>query len=119
MVISKSVARRIAASTHRPTGSTAETQRGEVTDAKRMEHTPGPWRVVPSVVDDEWGITEYHKTGESVAQMVWKRDAALIAAAPDLLEACKRIAAMAVVWEPLSAGDIDDVLRAIAKAEGK
>jgi hypothetical protein len=39
-------------------------------------------------------------------------------AARDLLAACKQIADMAVHGEPLSIGDIQDVLRAIAKAEG-
>ncbi len=43
----------------------------------------------------------------------------LIAAAPDLLAACKYIADIAVSWQPLTPGDISDVHRAIAKAEGR
>ena len=48
-----------------------------------------------------------------------RANARLIAAAPELLAACKSIAAMAVSWQPLSNGDISDVLKAIAKAEGR
>lgn len=46
-------------------------------------------------------------------------DARLIAAAPELLRACKMVAEMAVHWEPLTPGDIAEVKAAIAKAEGK
>lgn len=45
-------------------------------------------------------------------------DARLIAAAPDLLEAAKRVAAFALSWEPLTSGDIADLRAAIVKAEG-
>ena len=46
-------------------------------------------------------------------------NARLIAAAPDLLEACKMVASFAVSWQPLSVGDIQEVIKAIAKAEGR
>ncbi len=46
-------------------------------------------------------------------------DQLLIAAAPDLLAACKLVASYAVAWQPLSAGDIRVMTDAIAKAEGR
>ena len=63
---------------------------------KTTKHTPGPW----SVASYEAGkvVIEAHD-GSDVAELIWcdkpgivemcKADAALIAAAPDLLAACK------------------------------
>jgi hypothetical protein len=52
----------------------------------------------------------------------YKEDCAnahLISAAPDLYAAAKRIAEFAVSWTPLSNGDIADLCKAVAKAEGR
>lgn len=55
-------------------------------------HTPGPWEVVKGQEADDWGVTEVSKRGSSsIAQMVWENDARLIAAAPELLEACQLV----------------------------
>ncbi len=85
------------------------------------QHTPGPW----IAADDRRGIYEILCNGEMLAQ-VWrvgyvKRDlpaeanARLIAAAPELLAACKRVMQLAVSAE----GDevFAEVKAAIAKAE--
>jgi hypothetical protein len=68
-----------------------------------IEHTPGPWKV--GTVGDIWAATPVGKTGkprhgrgtEDICQgskysANWKKDAALVAAAPDLLEALEAIA---------------------------
>ena len=91
--------------------------------------TPGPWVLTePSIVglaDVLFGPSRQHNDGcATIIASVGKYDEAranarLIAAAPELLAACKSIAAMAVSWQPLSNGDISDVLKAIAKAEGR
>ena len=46
-------------------------------------------------------------------------NARLMAAAPDLLAACKMVASFAKGWEPLTPGDIRVMLDAIDKAEGR
>ncbi len=89
-------------------------------------HTPGPWSSSP----------QKGRPGNCFMAQVWDRDgkalatiesampsavatanARLIAAAPDLLRACKMVAEMAVGWEALTPGDIAEVRAAIAKAE--
>jgi len=80
-------------------------------------HTRGPWEVVPGDWSDDWGVTERGVAGQSIAQMVWENDARLIAAAPDLLQACK-IALNDRMYKDWP--DVADILMdAIKKAEGR
>jgi len=89
-------------------------------------HTPGPWKAVKFNDQKSWTIQGgefYH----ALANVKAGDDAALIAAAPDMLAALKRVAAEADGGR-LSANDdelrdwlmaIRDVARAaVAKAEG-
>jgi hypothetical protein len=85
----------------------------------RSNHTPGSWEV--HVGSDVTGYPCYFIHGFSGDQ---KRDvrlhdanARLIAAAPDLLAACKLIVSFAKSWEPLTPGDIRVITDAIALAE--
>lgn len=94
------------------------------------KHTPGPWewrnnkygelRLFGPDNATVIGVDDQCSTTKNEAHVAtWNdADARLIAAAPDLLAACKLIAAMAVGWEPLTPGDIAEVTAAIAKAEG-
>lgn len=103
-------------------------------------HTPGPWGVAPFVYGDEVvNIVKDYKQVPGGASAHWiaeldasldfdsDREAALdemydnarlIAAAPELLAACKMVASFAQSWQPLTPGDIRIMLDAIAKAEG-
>jgi hypothetical protein len=98
-------------------------------------HTPGPWKVGARSCEWNSPASPYlHVDGDRgplVAKVRMRQDmdtlggeeclanARLIAAAPDLLAACKMIASFAVSWEPLTPGDIRVVTDAIAKAEGR
>lgn len=78
-------------------------------------HTPCPWRVEVGVSDPEMYSV---KGSYLVADYLPIEDARLIAAAPDLLEACE------AVFDWLGGVDDavpirDDLLRVIAKAEGR
>jgi hypothetical protein len=92
------------------------------------EHTKGPWEwlgkpgcsILNSAHGEVLGYAAYEGLWPGRFDKV--EDAAnmrLIAAAPDLLGACKMVAEMAVGWQPLTPGDIAEVRAAIAKAEGK
>lgn len=87
-------------------------------------HTPGPW----SVFDDEVVAdrTDRHictvALEDGINPTEWQANLHVIAAAPELLEACLRVAARAA--DALSSGslspnDIRAVQLAIAKAEGR
>ena len=98
------------------------------------KHTPGPWRVVnyqdkndvPRVVSDKGGIAVLcinRYLGEAGPSKQEQINAALIAAAPELLEALK---AMVAIWEgPRElaalrfAKSVIDARAAIAKAPGE
>jgi len=57
-----------------------------------MAHTPGPWRAIDSG-ESNWCITDQH--GHQVSSVFGDApDAHLIAAAPDLLEACRHLVAL-------------------------
>jgi hypothetical protein len=89
-------------------------------------HTPGPWVIEGDVAalpddigvgivnrkhdGDDWDVAMVHSSAAN---------ARLIAAAPDLLAACKLIASYAISWQPLTPGDIREMTAAIAKAEGR
>ncbi len=77
-----------------------------------MKHTPGPWRV--EVGDDTTSVESKYFT---IASDVSNEDAALIAAAPDLLAACEA-ALMLVAYETGEDPDVDNMIRnAIRKAK--
>lgn len=96
-------------------------------------HTPGPWRVEPYQGEDieaevcgKWrevatliDNAAMHDQRPIGTAFIRDANARLIAAAPDLLRACKMVADMAVSWQPLTPGDIAEVKAAIAKAEGR
>lgn len=89
------------------------------------DHAIGPWfvRDTPSMIQvcrnsPDMSIVNLPKwegaSDSDRAELL--ATARLIAAAPDLLRACKMIADMAVSWEPLTPGDIAEVRDAITKA---
>lgn len=57
-----------------------------------MEHTPGPWRVLKGK-----GVYGTLKDGSTTLDPVWKSEAnwPIIAATPELLEACEKVKSMA------------------------
>lgn len=88
--------------------------------AETVKHTPGPWRAVP---DENWDTWEVHPVMQDdglTGGYRWfkESDAKLIAAAPDLLAACKE----AYVALPMTKHNepINEMLKAaIVKAEGQ
>lgn len=87
-----------------------------------MAHSPAPWITRH---DDSWDGYSYEfddRTGDFIGCAKRPDDAALIAAAPDLLEACKEV--VAHICEVDDDGTtpnyhlIQMVKKAIAKAEG-
>ena len=83
--------------------------------------TPGPWEASSPGMDYIVTASDGRKfiVGDAVYHPENEANARLIAAAPDLLRACKMVADMAVSWQPLTPGDIAEVKAAIAKAEGR
>lgn len=90
-----------------------------------MAHTPGPW-VIREPEDDELHEVYAENGGDLICFPVYtanqKANLPLIAAAPELLDACK----LAAEWlEDLTRGDVDaeaelaGIKQAIAKAEGR
>lgn len=79
------------------------------------KHTPGPWRVDGrKITSDKHGLIA---TVDEWSPEVDAADSALIAAAPDLLEALKEIEALS---GPTTAGRARKIARAaIAKAESQ
>lgn len=82
------------------------------------KHTPGPW--YETGTGNHQGLVISESTGANVAVVYDKRDARLIAAAPDLLRGCQ--AAIAYLADPASkfpenrAEAERIILEAIAKA---
>ena len=88
-----------------------------------MKHTEGPWRIYDRAADEpeyqEFDICSATDIGADwVAQEIYVRaDAHLIAAAPELLEACKKAAEM--IDDDEHPYDMKEMLnKAINKAEG-
>lgn len=84
------------------------------------KHTPGPW-----YPDHFEGISIFHDVKdrrfpvcriEPISEGEGEANAHLIAAAPDLLEACKRVLSE---LDYVSIGAEEDLRAAIAKAEGE
>lgn len=85
------------------------------------KHTPGPWRVIQSGMhwnnpgQINWNIA-WSDDGELVTELVYEEaDARLIAAAPELLEACKAAADNGLDLPNLVVYELE---AAIAKATG-
>jgi len=106
------------------------------------KHTPGPWTAailaeplhkIPEYVADcirESGGRDFRFVAASDAKgqcdichvgngSAGKANARLIAAAPDLLEACKAVMEMRIVQVEDEEGEIEMCRAAIAKAEGR
>lgn len=58
------------------------------TTENQTKHTPGPWYAA-NMGNDHQGLVVSEATGANIAVTYDKRDAALVATAPALLEACK------------------------------
>ena len=90
-----------------------------------QSHTPGPWWVERRVGDALQVNAEHRGKGSSycIASVNhWEgpidhANARLIAAAPDLLAACKRLSG--VITNYVTLADVDALNAAIAKAEGR
>jgi len=85
-------------------------------ESTKAKHTPGPWRA------DDGPALSYDvvdPTGECVAQCWHRGNAALIAAAPQLLAALEAILATPPGTDPVEIVRADDLARAaIAAAKG-
>ena len=97
------------------------------------EHTPGPWKVTTNLdywverVNFEGGEGEFkgialcgdiHWPNSNETQFEWEANARLIAAAPDLLEACKEFVRKCEAGEARSTRSYNEMRAAITKAEG-
>ena len=85
----------------------------------RAQSTPGPWRI-GDAGRTVFGPPNGHPAPEMVAHQVSRANARLIAAAPDMLEALRAVAAQ--IYAPLSEERNAAMARAraaIKKAEGK
>ena len=81
----------------------------------RTPHTPGPW-YAPRMLYGDQGLIVAEETGENIAVSYDKKNARLIAAAPDLLAALTQIID---AYETGGEGDFDAAMRAIALATGQ
>lgn len=87
-------------------------------------HTPGPWKVIETggvveVVSGDHGIRIATIDSDNCALESAMHDARLIAAAPDLLAALKRVDPQCITTPDCGACSGCDARSAIAKAEGK
>lgn len=59
----------------------------------KTKHTPGLWVVTPAEANKLclFRHSEVRTGNKRIGWVLWENDARLIAAAPDLLEACKRL----------------------------
>ncbi len=74
-----------------------------------MSHTPGPWAVIANA--------DLPKTMQVIHVSDVEANASLIAAAPDLLEACEQVKLWAEEGDPFVAEDVLPIIEdAIAKA---
>jgi len=96
------------------------------------KHTPGPWKVsifgdIETEKTDEYGIAirriAYDEGCLGGGNEEDQANARLIAAAPELLEACKAVVKWAEVFGPITSENIEPFIQqcgaAIAKAEGE
>lgn len=87
-------------------------------------HTPGPWMLDPAhplmvYCGDALGsrVADLSQPGHGIPWAQEEANARLIAAAPDLLAACRRL--RSVINDHVSLADVDALDSAIAKAEGR
>jgi hypothetical protein len=92
----------------------------------KITYTPAPWKIVGVITDNE--PNEYHITtgqwgnSETIALVIYEPNARLISAAPELLEACKKLLGTCGHSEYVPDEKCDSCTTAkvaIAKAEGK
>ena len=96
----------------------------KLTKGETMKHTKGPWKVSGHTLEDGTrGVVINVKNDYQnvIAFNVFVRDASLIAAAPELLEACQE-AAIYIAGRLIAEGKegspmLDQLQKAIAKAE--
>jgi hypothetical protein len=89
-----------------------------------MSHTPGPWEW--KAIENGWDGVESKQDGV-LCRLVYNNpaNAQLMAAAPDLLEACKRLVSVLIERKGtehemrVSPYDVWKIKAAIKKAEGK
>lgn len=94
-----------------------------------MKHTPGPWECSGNNVSTPKGIFELPIKGPTGYEQQWDieeiyANARLVAAAPEMLEALKRIIAFPNLTVSIGYhGCLDDAIQqailAVSKAEGK
>ncbi len=84
-----------------------------------MSHTPGPWIIKESFGPDDDLVSIDADAKRDPAPRVNRMDAHLIAAAPDLLAALKRVRAEIPEAELNYASLVPDIDAAIVKAEGR
>ena len=82
-------------------------------------HTPGPWTVTPDSF-----VMAGSRPSIGVARIIthaqeFVANARLIAAAPDLLEACRAVLLARIVCPEDMSAEVELVRAAIAKAEGR
>lgn len=92
-----------------------------------MRHTPGPWYTTTKK-DDSQGMISQETTGKTIAVSYDSKDAAIIAAAPELLEALEALQAC-MIYRSTVEGDLpwtvdvvdamDKTRFAISKAKGE
>ncbi len=89
-------------------------------------HTPGPWAVIPTLTGalsinaaPKVPVATVGGAGWHLGEDVAKANAALIAAAPELLAALQAMVRMAKSKAPPSEIVLRHALAAIAKAEGR
>ena len=94
-----------------------------MTTHKKVGHTPGPWhtenyagehRIIGPPNGYAYVVARIQKAGSSV-----KANAALISAAPELLEACKMIIAINDCGCHITNNEIKKIKQAISKAQGE
>lgn len=92
------------------------------TPTERASHTPGTWRV-GDAGNTIFGPPNGNPSPETIARNVSRRYARLIAAAPELLEACESFIAKASVLGPLQGAtwhtEVQQARAAITKAKGQ
>ena len=80
----------------------------------KTQHTPGPWTCQPIGDESECNILG---PGRELVATVSDNDARLIAAAPDLLAACKRFLGRTHLFDAMTEVDKEVIRAAIAKAQ--
>jgi hypothetical protein len=90
------------------------------------DHTPGPWKVFKLPGASMIGVVPVNARGRprqgretpDICQCEQEADARLIAAAPELLTACKEALAIVTAYAP-GERQLEMLRAALAKAEGK